>query len=92
MDFDRPLPDYANRQCQQCQHWFKIPTGLEIQPVPQGQCRRSPPVAQMLNGQQTASFYPPIPGNYSACGEFKSLLSLEMADDTPEDCPPKLVA
>jgi hypothetical protein len=81
VDSDRPLPAYANRQCHQCQHWFRIPTGLEIQPVPQGQCRRNPPCAQMINGQQTASFYPPIPGNYAACGEFNSVLSLEFKQE-----------
>jgi hypothetical protein len=83
VDSDRPLPTYANRTCGQCHHWFRVPTGLELQKVPQGQCRRGPPAAQMVNGgQQTASFYPPVPGNFSACGEFESLLSLEVDEDS----------
>ena len=81
MNEDRPLPPYAMRQCGQCANWFKIDSGMEIQTVPQGQCRRMPPSAQMVNAQQTAAFYPPVPANFGACGEFKSLLSLQVDDE-----------
>lgn len=75
------MPPYAMRRCGQCCHWFKIEGGIELQRVPQGQCRRMPPSAQMVNAQQTAAFYPPVPADFGACGEFKSLLSLHVEDD-----------
>jgi hypothetical protein len=81
---EQAKPPYALRMCGQCAHWFAVPSaGLEIQTVKTGQCRQSPPSAQILNAQQNVALYPHLPENFGACSKFESLLSLGMDKESP---------
>jgi len=82
-ELETKQPAYTKRTCGQCCHWFRVFVGgLEIQRVPTGQCRESPPSAQMLNAQQNVALYPHLPANFGACSKFKSQLSLEFDEET----------
>jgi len=80
-ELETKSPAYSNRTCGQCCHWFKVSLGLEIQRIPTGQCRESPPSAQMINAQQNVALYPLLPANFGACSKFKSQLSLEFDEE-----------
>ena len=74
--------------CSACKH-YRQTNG------PKGQCRHSPPAPLIVGftkeGPAIGSAYPPVAGNFEACGQFDKKLVVKMeldANGTLPEMPP----